>query len=337
MNDPKVLTIILNYRTPELTLKALEAAVHEMRGVSGEIVVVDNGSGDDSPQLLAAAIDRNGWGRDGRVRLLQSARNGGFGAGNNLAMRMGLSDGSRPDFFYLLNSDAFPQPGAIRNLLSYMVAIRNVGIAGSAIRGTDGAPHETAFRFPTIAGEFEGAIRLGLVSRLLRHAVVPLPMPQTSCKVDWVAGASVLVRRRMLDEIGAFDETYFLYFEETDLCLRAARAGWETHYVPNSQVVHVGSHSTGMKLWKRTPQYWFDSRLHYFTKNHGRGYAAAATLARACGGALWRVRVALSNRPLGDPPHFLRDLGTHFLRNFWRRKHMPGAATLTETVAEETK
>jgi len=318
MTDPTVLTVILNFRTPELTLKALDAAVREMDGIYGEIVVVDNASGDVSCAVLSEAIERNGWGVNGRVRLLQSARNGGFGAGNNFAMRAGLSDGSKPDFIYLLNSDAFPQPGAIRNLLSFMSRNPGAGIAGSAIRGIDDAPHQTAFRFPTIAGELEGAARTGIITRMLQTAVIPLPLPRDNQTVDWVAGASAMMRRRMLDKIGLFDETFFLYFEETDLCLRAARAGWQTWYVTNSMVLHEGSSSTGMKRWTRTPQYWFDSRLHYFTKNHGRTYALLATLARACGAALWRLRVALTGKPLLDPPHFLRDLIVHTARNIAR-------------------
>ncbi|MBZ0124109.1 MAG: glycosyltransferase, partial [Roseovarius sp.] len=188
MTDPTVLTVILNFRTPELTLKALDAAVREMAGIGGGIVVVDNGSGDDSCAVLSAAIERNGWGANGRVRLFQSARNGGFGAGNNFAIRAGLSDGSRPDYVYLLNSDAFPQPGAIRSLLSFMRRNPGAGIAGSAIRGIDGAPHQTAFRFPTIAGEMEGAARTGLVTRALKNAVIPLPLPRENRAVDWVAG-----------------------------------------------------------------------------------------------------------------------------------------------------
>jgi GT2 family glycosyltransferase len=146
-----------------------------------------------------------------------------------------------------------------------------------------------------------------------------------------------MLRRRMLEEVGHFDETFFLYFEETDLCLRAARAGWQTYYVHSSGVLHVGSSSTGMKLWSRTPQYWFDSRLHYFTKNHGRAYASRATLARIAGAALWRIRVALSRRPLGDPPHFLRDLTVHYLRSLRRPAKATISRPITKAVVEETK
>ena len=337
MNDPKVLTIILNFRTPELTLKALKCALREMSGIAGEILVIDNASGDDSFDLLKSAILQTGLDKDNRVRLMQTARNGGYGAGNNFAMQAGLSDGSKPDFYYILNSDAFPQEGAIRRLLDFMTRNRTAGVVGSAIQGVDGVPHQTAFRFPTIAGEFEGAVRTGIVTRLLRNSVVPLPLPDETIEVDWVAGASAMLRHSMLEEIGGFDETFFLYFEETDLCLRAACAGWSTHYVHNSKVLHVGSSSTGMKLWTRTPQYWLESRLYYFTKNHGRAYACAATLARICGSALWRVRVALSGKPLGDPPHFLRDLCVHFVRSFGRKPDLKLPRPIVDHVAEDTK
>ncbi|WP_113910738.1 glycosyltransferase family 2 protein [Roseovarius dicentrarchi] len=312
MKSPTVLAIVLNYRTPDLTVRAVTAAVAAMEGIAGAITVVDNASGDDSCQIIAQAIEGNGW---DRVTLMQAGRNGGFGAGNNHGILAGLPGGAAPDYVYLLNSDAWPEAGAIRALLDVLVAAPAAGIAGSYIMGEDGAPHRTAFRFPSIAGEFEGAVRTGLFTRLLRDWVVPLPIPQVIARVDWVAGASVMLRRAMLDDIGLFDEAFFLYYEETDLCLRAARAGWQCLYVPASHTVHVGSVSTGMRNWTRTPQYWFDSRLHYFQQNHGSAYAAAATLSRIMGEGLWRLRCLVTRHDPRDPPRFLRDLTRHALRN----------------------
>ncbi len=211
----------------------------------------------------------------------------------------------------MLNSDAFPAPDAIARLRAALLADPGAGFAGSHIHGEDGAPHLTTFRFPSLASEFEGAARTGPVSRLLAHRAVPCPAPVATQMVDWLAGASLMMRRDVLDSIGLFDETFFLYFEETDLCLRAARAGWRTLYVPGSRVAHIGSVSTGMKQWDRVPDYWFASRRHYFTKNHGRAYALAATLAHVAGGALHRGRCALARRAPADPPYFLRDLIRH--------------------------
>jgi GT2 family glycosyltransferase len=306
MPEPTLLTVILNYRTPEMTLKAAEAALREIEGIAGEITIVDNDSQDGSFETLTAAVA--GW---DRVRVIQAGRNGGFGAGNNVGIRAGLALGGAPDYVYILNSDAFPDPGAIGVLLDYLEGRPAVGLAGSYIHGPDGAPHCTAFRFPSVWSELEGAARLGPVTRLLARHVVPLPIPEGTREVDWLAGASMMMRRSVLDSVGLFDERFFLYFEETDLCRRARLAGWPTVYLRASEVTHIGSASTGMKSWSRTPRYWFDSRLHYFVKNHGPAYAAAATLARLLGGFLWRTRALIQRKPIGDPPHFLRDLATH--------------------------
>lgn len=337
MTDPTILTIILNFRTPELTLKAAEAALREMQGLRGEVLIVDNGSGDDSFQLLSQQAEARGWTDRNRLRVVQSGRNGGFGAGVNFAMRTGLSDGTRPDFFYLLNSDAWPEPGAIRQLRDFLIANPGAGLVGSHVRGVDGEPHRTAFRFPSIAGEFEMAARTGVFSRLLKTSIVAIPIPKTETRVDWTAGASLMIRSRMLDQIGEFDETFFLYYEETDLCRRAAAAGWRTHYLPRSEVIHVGSASTGMKTWSRTPAYWFDSRLHYFVKNHGRAYAALATLARMAGCVVWRLRRLISTKPQADPDWFLRDLTAHSLRALFRRPARGDGVPLSAPVAEDSK
>lgn len=300
--------VILNWRTSGMTVKATEAALVAMEGIDGAITIVDNDSQDGSFEAMTEAT--RGW---PRVRVLQSGRNGGYGAGNNHGIRAGLPDGSKADFVYVLNSDAFPAPDAIRALLDYLEAHPDVGFAGSHIHGPDGEPHTTAFRFPSVASEFEGAAQTGPISRLLRSSIVALPMPGRTTRVDWLAGASVLMRRAVLDEIGVFDERFFLYFEETDLCRRAAKAGWPTVYVVESRVMHIGSVSTGMKEWRRVPGYWFDSRKLYFEKNHGRVYALAATLAHVAGLAIHRLRMAVQRRKPRTPPYFLRDLVKHTL------------------------
>jgi GT2 family glycosyltransferase len=307
-----VLTVILNWRTPEMTLQALAAARVAMQGIPGAITIVDNASGDGSEDRLRAATAGMA-----DVRVMQSGRNGGFGAGNNVGIRAGLPDGARPEFVYILNSDAFPAPDAILALRNHLNRHPETGFAGSFIHGPDGDPHLTAFRFPSIAGEFEGSVRFGPVTRLLRDSVVAMPMPTATRRVDWLAGASLMMRTSVLEKIGLFDETFFLYFEETELCHRAARAGFGTDYVVESRVAHIGSASTGMKTWARMPSYWFDSRLHYFTKVHGRGYAAAATVAHLAGGALWRLRCVIQRKPRVDPPHFWRDMAAHALRAFF--------------------
>lgn len=320
MKQPSILIILLNYRTADMTLKAAQAVLGDMATLNAEMIIVDNGSGDGSFDKITEAAHARGWTQHHNVRVMGTGQNGGFGAGNNFGIRQGLSDGSTPDFVYLLNSDAFIDAGALHILIDFMVRRPDVGFAGSRLRGEDGAPHTTHFRFPTIAGEFDQAIKLGVVSRMLKDAVIPMEPTETPVRADWTAGASMLIRSAALRDIGLFDETYFLYFEETDLCHRGQTAGWQTWFVPQSTVMHIGSVSTGMKTWDRAPGYWFDSRRHYFLKNHGRAYLAGASLARVTGGLLWRARRLISPRSLGEPRWFLTDFLKHSIRSSLPRK-----------------
>lgn len=327
----KLLTIIINYRTPDLTRRAVVSAALATAHVrDSKIVVVDNDSRDGSIEALRRAVNEAGLGA--RVQILASAYNGGFGYGNNFAIRPALAAQDAPQYIYLLNSDAFPSEHALMHLVDYMDSHPKVGITGSFVQGLDGDAHHTAFRFPTILSEFEGAMQLGPLTKALGRYVVPLPIPTATTDVDWVAGASMMLRATMLEEIGLFDERFFLYFEETDLCRRAKLAGWRVVYVRDSQVAHVGAASTGIKKERRRlPAYWFDSRQHYFVKNHGLLYLWAANLAQVSGGAVFRVRRTLQgqrrSRPL--PDRFLRDLVQHMvqtrMRSPARRPSSPAA------------
>ncbi|MFC3614315.1 glycosyltransferase family 2 protein [Lutimaribacter marinistellae] len=329
MDRAPILAVLLNYRTPEMTVEACASAIEEMRALGGEIVIVDNGSGDGSFDLLCEEVQARGWAESGLVRVLQSGRNGGFGAGMNFGMAAGLSDGTRPGFFYLLNSDAKPDPGAIRALRDFLLSKPKAGLVGSALRGPDGEPHRTAFRFPSIAGEFEANARIGVISRLFEDSIVAFPVPRDTIRVDWTAGASLMIRAEVIDATGGFDETFFLYYEETDLCRRALQAGWSTYYLPASRVVHIGSASTGMKTWSRTPGYFFDSRLYYLAKHHGRGYAAMATIAALGGGVLWRLRRLVGNKPQVDPDRHWRDMARHSLGALFRPRRSAARSELT--------
>ncbi len=310
-----VLTIILNWRTPEMTLRSAAEAVAAMIDIKGAITIVDNDSGDGSEEIIRAAVIERGW---DRVRVIQSGHNGGFGAGNNVGIRAGLPDGGRPDFVYLLNSDAFPEPDAIRQLRDQLSADPRRGIVGSSCHDESGRPLVSGFRFPSIGSELEDSARTGPITRLLRRYVVPQPIPTVPTLMDWVTGASLMMRQDMLDQIGLFDEGYFLYYEETDLCLRAVRKGWHVLNVPQSRITHIGSVSTEMNEWARTPAYWFDSRWRYFRKNHGLGYALAATAAQVTGLSVNRLRAAIGSSPRKGSRRFMRDLLAHDLRAMFK-------------------
>lgn len=303
----QILCVILNYKTPAMTIDAVRAARTALARVEGHrIDVVDNDSRDGSFEALCLARENERW-HD--VDVMQSGHNGGFGFGNNFAIRRALASSDPPELVYILNSDAFPEPEAVEVLLRFMREHPGVGIAGSALHGVDGDPHISAFRFPTLRSEIANSFRLGLLRRVFPESEIPiLPRPERTRPVDWLAGASMIIRRAVLEEVGLFDEGFFLYFEETDLCRRARIAGWPTWYVVESRVAHVGHGSTGLKdKQKPMPRYWFDSRRYYFLKNHGRAYLWAANAAQAAGLATFKVRARLQRKADPDPVRFLRD------------------------------
>ncbi|MFO0850937.1 MAG: glycosyltransferase family 2 protein [Gemmataceae bacterium] len=306
--------VIVNYRTPDLVVDCLRSLAAERAARPGDrVTVVDGGSGDGSAERLVAAVAADGWG--GWCDILPLAENRGFAAGNNAALRPLLAGPAPPDYVLLLNPDTVVRPGAVQELVAFLDAHPAVGIVGSRLEHPDGIPQTSAFRFPSLAGEFENGVRLGVVSRLLSRWRVSLPVRAEAHPADWVSGASLMVRRAVFDAVGLLDEGYFLYYEETDFCLRAKRAGWACWYVPASRVVHLVGQSTGVSApGRRVPGYVFQSRRRYLGQAYGPGYRLLCDAAWAVGYASWRVRRRLQRKPDADPPGLLADFVTHSLR-----------------------
>jgi N-acetylglucosaminyl-diphospho-decaprenol L-rhamnosyltransferase len=317
-NSDRLLIVIVNYRTAGLVLDCLRSLEAEIGTVAAgaRVAVVDNASGDGSVERLAAAIAEHGWGS--WATLLPLEHNGGYAAGNNAAIRPALQAADPPRYVWLLNPDTVVRPGALTALIDFLDSRPEVGLAGSRMEHPDGTPQRSAFRFPTVLGEFESAVRMGLVSRLLARWMIAPPVPEGPCPADWVAGASMLIRLEVFEAIGLLDEDYFMYYEEVDFCLRAHRAGWPCWYVPASRVVHLVGQSSGVTnpgARRRRPAYWFQARRRYFLRHLGAARTMLANLAWASGFALHRLRQTLLRRPDNDPERLLRDFIAHnFLR-----------------------
>jgi N-acetylglucosaminyl-diphospho-decaprenol L-rhamnosyltransferase len=308
--DPiRISVITVSYKSAVLIESLLQSLASERnRESSLEItaVVVDNASG-DTP-AIGEAIAREGW--SPWVTLITAERNGGFAYGNNVGLDHVYRSGLRPDYFFLLNPDCEVRPQAIRGLIDFLEAHPEAGTAGPSLEYADGEPFPYAYRFPSWISEINHGLGLGLFTRLVENRVVVRKMGATCEEVDWYPGAAMMVRREVIDELGGMDEGYFLYYEETDFCLKVKRAGWSNWYVPSSRVVHLAGQSTGIsnaKGHQRLPKYWFESRRRFFTKNMGPGYAIAADVALVLAWSAGRVKLRLQRRDLGRP-YFVTDL-----------------------------
>ncbi|AFY77766.1 putative glycosyltransferase [Pleurocapsa sp. PCC 7327] len=333
-NEKKVLIVIVNYRTPTLTIDCLHSLANEVESLPNlSAIVVDNDSGDGSIEQIETAIKTQG--RSHWATILAAERNGGYAYGNNLAIRPALASSHPPDYILLLNPDTIARPAAIKTLVDFMEQHPQVGIVGSRLEDPDGTPQHSAFRFHTLLSELESGLRLGVVSRLLSKWIIAPSVSEVACQTDWVAGASMMIRREVFESIGLMDEEYFMYYEEVDFCLQAKKAGWSCWYVPESRVVHLVGQSSGVTNTKippqRRPQYWFDSRRRYFLKNHGWMYAALADFLWLFGFILWRVRRVIQRKPDPDPPYLLED----FLRHATGKQRETVELGLWEQIKED--
>lgn len=322
----RLAVIIVNYRTADLVIDCL-ASLNQpgVMPAGTRVVVVEGGSGDGSAARLADAITANGWSE--RTTLLALDVNGGFAYGNNRGLERARALHGEPEYVLFLNPDTVVRPTALHELVEFMDMTPSAGIAGSLLEDPDGTPQACAFRFPSAVAELESEARIGLLSRLLHRWRVLEDVGDRPVQVGWVSGASLMIRSSVLRQIGSFDEDYFLYYEEVDLCLRATRAGWTCHHVPQSRVVHLVGRSTGVTsrnvALPRRPAYWFQSRKRYFLKHHGAAYTALADVGWVVGHLVFRAKHLLRGRSSGVPPRILGD----FLRHSLARPRLSGPET----------
>lgn len=307
--------MIVNYGTADLTIQCV-TSLNEIRDECSQLIVsvVDNASPDDSADRIEAAIQQSGWAD--WVTLVRAPRNGGFAYGNNVGIRDAFAQ-AHVDAVWLLNSDTIVRKGALSALFGGLQHPSG-GIVGSRLEDPDGSAQRSAFRFQTVSREWASGLNLGLWFRCFPSSEVAPKQEDRTSECDWLAGASMLIKREVIEDIGLLDDGYFLYFEEVDYCLRAARHGWKTVYVPASRVVHLVGQSSGVTNNKDRlrplPVYWFESRARFFRQNYGRATRFTADCCWLAGHLLFRVRCAIQHKRPTLHHRILRD----FVRyNFW--------------------
>jgi len=301
--DASIAVVIVNYRTPDLTERCLGALKPE-RALLPKLraIVVDGGSGDGSAARLvdvATSADYADW-----VSFLPLPINGGFGWANNQAIQTLAGEAQPPQFIHLLNPDAEVLPGAVAALVEEMIDHPRCGAAGSQLLDEAGRQVGSAFRFPSPGRELIGAAQSEALGRLLGITPLVVRSP-TSIEVDWVTGASVMLRGEALRTTGLFDDGFFLYFEEVELMHRMKARGWMVRHVPASRVAHLEGASTGIGSSaepRPLPDFWYRSRRRYFALTGGSGTALAADCCWLAGDLMTSLKSLMGRSATGQRP-----------------------------------
>ena len=196
-----------------------------------------------------------------QVKLKKNEKNLGFARANNQALR--LSSG---EFVLLLNPDTIVKPNAIEKLVKFLESTPKAGGAGSRLLNPDGSLQVSAYPQPTLFREFWRMFHLDNWVHSARYPSDYWSLDQP-IKVDVLMGACLLIRREALDVVGFFDEEYFIYSEEVDLCTRLNHAGWDLYWVPNAEVIHFGGQST-QQVAEEMFLRLYEGKILYFRKHH---------------------------------------------------------------------
>lgn len=293
MDIPDLSVVIVSYNTRHVLRECLQT-LYAQEGARFETLVVDNASRDGSPEMVEAEFPQ--------VKLIRSGTNLGFAAANNAAFSH-----ARGEFLVLLNSDAFLAPGALDLAWRKMKDHPRTGLAGARLVGRDGSWQPSARMFPSVLNDLFSLSGLSMKfrrSRLFGRADRTWCDPGEPASVDWVPGAFAIIRRELLERTGYFDENFFLYYEEVDLCRRIRSAGYAVSYWPDIVVIHLGGESSKtveslsmsrsgsqLALWRMRAAFL------YYRKHHGAAAWWAKEVER-----LWHLVRSWKNRSAAGEP-----------------------------------
>ena len=258
--------VIVSLNTRDVLRESLESVRGNSRSQRVQTIVVDNNSRDGSQKMVEREFPE--------VLLIRSQVNLGFGGANNLGFQS-----AQGRYIVLLNSDAFLTEGALERSVEHMDQNRNAGLGGGRLIGRDGSWQPSARKFPTILDDL--IVRTGLAARF-PHSRFFGRFDRTwadvmeAAEVDWVPGAYSIIRAEVLSTVGAFDERFFLYSEEIDLCKRVKALGHSVCYWPDIAIVHIGGESSRQmktlelsKVGSQLTLWRMRSGLLYYRKHSG--------------------------------------------------------------------
>ncbi|MFA6455531.1 MAG: glycosyltransferase family 2 protein [Bacteroidota bacterium] len=242
--------IIVNFNGLRYTRQCLESFFRYHDVKSTEVIVVDNNSTDGSQQELPQLFPF--------IHFISLHNNVGFGGANNVGAQR-----STGRMLYFVNNDTVFYKESVSELVKTLSSHNKYGIVAPKLLNEDHSFQLSFGQFPTIQNEFETkniAENYSLQTSLDSSISIPIPK-------DWVSGAALMIKREVFEEIGGFDERYFMYFEDVDLCRSAAKKGFQIFYVPSNTLIHLGGKSYGARDERITVEYRKSQLLFYDKHN----------------------------------------------------------------------
>ncbi|MBI4686408.1 MAG: glycosyltransferase family 2 protein [Nitrospirae bacterium] len=268
--------VIVSYNTIGLLEACIRSVLSNLPTCS-EIIVVDNASTDGSSEMIKKTFSM--------VRLIENKENLGFGKANNQGITI-----SRGQYILLLNSDAEIKPNAINIMINFIGEYPTIGMIGPRLLNDDGTTQPSVSTLPNLWYVFLRMFRLkGLFPTFLKTVALRYGLfghtvkshfqseANKALEVDFITGACMLIRRDVIEQVGMFDENFFMYVEDVDLCKRIKESGWKIYYYPESEIVHFGGRSSGGAC-RDLSFVSYKSLYYYFRKHYGKPYELGVRL-----------------------------------------------------------
>jgi len=266
----KLSIIILSYNTASLLKDCLQSVYRsDLPSKDFEVLVIDNASSDNSVSLVKKHFPN--------ATLIQNQTNLGFAKANNIGINK-----SKSEYILLLNSDTKAQTNSLSNLLKFMDAHPQAGIASAQLLNNDSSIQQSGGHLPRLTNIMAWMLMLDhlpIIKQLFwSYHQTNQNFYKISRRLGWVQGAAMILRRTMLDKIGLLDEKIFMYAEDIDLCLRARQKNWQTWTVSDSKIIHLNFKSSGKEnatlgeyqglkyLFKKHKPAWESPLLRFFLK-----------------------------------------------------------------------
>ncbi|MBC8491272.1 MAG: glycosyltransferase family 2 protein [Candidatus Marinimicrobia bacterium] len=254
--------VIVNYNTSELLVNCINSIYNQTNIYDYEIIIVDNNSQDDSVMQIRKKFPE--------VIVIENEENLGYAKANNQGFKV-----AQGEYLLVLNSDTIILPGAIDKTYSFMVNNPQTGVIGCKLLNYDKSLQPSCRSFPSILNYFSESLFLYKIfpkSSFLGKPYMSFMNYDKVNEVDVVMGAFMMIKRETLEQTGYFDENFFMYSEETDLCFRIKQKGWKIFYYPEAQIIHLGGGSS-----EKTPVEMFielhKSNFKFCNKHHKNNYA----------------------------------------------------------------